>query len=176
MTAAFGKFFLPGPTDVHPDVLAAQLHPMIGHRSGAMEQLLQKMAPQLQALARTSRTVLIGTTSATGFMEMAVRNGIRRRAVSIVNGAFSQRFAELVTAALLLVPSTAAVGGALAIAVMSGAILSHLTVLGIEVRGDGGLLFALAVLVWAAAAGVVWIYRAQLPIVGATLAASGGRP
>jgi aspartate aminotransferase-like enzyme len=99
MTAAFGKFFLPGPTDVHPDVLAAQLRPMIGHRSGAMEQLLQKMAPQLQALARTSRTVLIGTTSATGFMEMAVRNGVRRRAVSIVNGAFSQRFAEIVTAA-----------------------------------------------------------------------------
>ena len=99
MTAAFGKFFLPGPTDVHPDVLAAQLRPMIGHRSGAMEQMLQKMAPQLQALARTSRTVLIGTASATGFMEMAVRNGVRRRAVSIVNGAFSQRFAELVTAA-----------------------------------------------------------------------------
>lgn len=99
MSAAFGKFFLPGPTDVHPDVLAAQLRPMIGHRSSAMEQLLQKMAPQLQALARTSRTVLIGTTSATGFMEMAVRNGVRRRALSIVNGAFSERFAELVTAA-----------------------------------------------------------------------------
>ena len=99
MSAAFGKFFLPGPTDVHPDVLAAQLRPMIGHRSSAMEQLLQKMAPQLQALARTSRTVLIGTTSGTGFMEMAVRNGVRRRALSIVNGAFSGRFAELVTAA-----------------------------------------------------------------------------
>jgi len=100
MTAGggFGKFFLPGPTDVHPDVLAAQLHPMIGHRSGAMEQLLQKMAPQLQALARTSRPVLIGTASATGFMEMAVRNGVRRRAVSIVNGAFSQRFADIVAA------------------------------------------------------------------------------
>ena len=99
MSAAFGKFFLPGPTDVHPDVLAAQLHPMIGHRSGAMEQLLKKMAPALQSLARTSRTVLIGTTSATGFMEMAVRNGVRRRALSIVNGAFSDRFANLVTAA-----------------------------------------------------------------------------
>jgi aspartate aminotransferase-like enzyme len=99
VSAAFGKFFLPGPTDVHPDVLAAQLHPMIGHRSGAMEQMLKKMAPQLQALARTSRTVLIGTTSATGFMEMAVRNGVRRRALSIVNGAFSDRFAKLVSAA-----------------------------------------------------------------------------
>lgn len=98
MSAAFGKFFLPGPTDVHPDVLAAQVRPMFGHRSGAMEQLLQKMAPQLQALARTSRTVLIGTASATGFMEMAVRNGVRQRALSIVNGAFSERFAHLVTA------------------------------------------------------------------------------
>jgi len=98
MSAPFGKFFLPGPTDVHPDVLAAQLRPMIGHRSGAMEQLLQKMAPQLQALARTTRTVLIGSNSATGFMEMAVRNGVRRRALSIVNGAFSERFAHLVTA------------------------------------------------------------------------------
>jgi predicted phosphoserine aminotransferase len=95
----FGKFFLPGPTEVHPDVLAAQLRPMIGHRSGAMEQLLQQMAPRLQALCRTSRSVLIGTTSATGFMEMAVRNGVRRRALSIVNGAFSERFAKLVAAA-----------------------------------------------------------------------------
>ena len=95
---AFGRFFLPGPTDVHPDVLAAMQRPMIGHRSGAMEQLLQKMAGPLQALCRTRRDVLIGTTSATGFMEMAVRNGVRRRALSVVNGAFSDRFAKLVTA------------------------------------------------------------------------------
>src|SRR5207302_4712346 len=81
----FGKFFLPGPTDVHPEVLAAMLRPMIGHRSSAMEQMLQGMAPRLQALCRTGRTVLIGTTSATGFMEMAVRNGVRHRALSVVN-------------------------------------------------------------------------------------------
>ena len=36
---AFGKFFLPGPTDVHPEVLAAMLRPMIGHRSSGMEKL-----------------------------------------------------------------------------------------------------------------------------------------
>ena len=99
MTPAFGRFFLPGPTEVHPDVLAAQLRPMIGHRSGVMEQMLRNMAPQLQAVCRTARTVLIGTTSATGFMEMAVRNGVRRRALSLVNGAFSERFAHLVVAA-----------------------------------------------------------------------------
>ncbi|MGH7530174.1 MAG: pyridoxal-phosphate-dependent aminotransferase family protein [Gemmatimonadales bacterium] len=96
--AQFGKFFLPGPTDVHPDVLAAMVRPMIGHRSSAMEQLLQGVAPQLAALCRTSRPVLIGTTSATGFMEMAVRNGVQRRALALVNGAFSERFAGLVSA------------------------------------------------------------------------------
>ena len=42
--------------------------------------------------------MLIGTTSATGFMEMAVRNGVRRRALAVVNGSFSERFAKLVSA------------------------------------------------------------------------------
>src|SRR5437879_5649654 len=95
---AFGRFFLPGPTDVHPDVLAAMQRPMIGHRSGAMEQLLARLEAPLARLFRTSRPVLVGTTSATGFMEMAVRNGVRHRALSVVNGSFSERFANLVRA------------------------------------------------------------------------------
>jgi len=99
MTApAFGRFFLPGPPDVHPEVLAALVRPMIGHRSGAMERLLQGMQLPLARLFRTSRTVLVGTTSATGFMELAARNGVRRRALSLVNGSFSERFAKLVQA------------------------------------------------------------------------------
>jgi predicted phosphoserine aminotransferase len=95
--STFGRFFLPGPTDVHPDVLAAMTRPMIGHRSSAMETMLASMTPGLQALCRTTRPVLVGTCSATGFMEMAVRNGVRRRALSIVNGSFSERFAALVS-------------------------------------------------------------------------------
>jgi aspartate aminotransferase-like enzyme len=96
--STFGRFFLPGPTDVHPDVLAAQLRPMIGHRSKGMEELLQRIAPQLGALARSARPVLVGSNSGTGFMEMAVRNGVRRRALSLVNGSFSERFANMVIA------------------------------------------------------------------------------
>ncbi len=95
---AFGRFFLPGPTDVHPEVLAAMQRPMIGHRSGAMEQLLAGIEAPLARLFRTARPVLVGTTSATGFMEMAVRNGVRHRALSLVNGSFSERFAKLVSA------------------------------------------------------------------------------
>src|SRR5688572_26872947 len=97
-TPAFGRFFLPGPTDVHPDILAAMQRPMIGHRSSAMERLLAGIQPQLAQLFRTSRSVLVGTTSATGFMELAVRNGVRHRALSLVNGSFSERFAKLVRA------------------------------------------------------------------------------
>src|SRR5256884_4889396 len=95
---AFGRFFLPGPTDVHPEVLAAMQRPMIGHRSGAMEQLLARLEAPLAGLFRTARPVLVGTTSATGFMEMAVRNGVRHRALSLVNGSFSERVAKLVSA------------------------------------------------------------------------------
>jgi hypothetical protein len=74
---------------------------------------------------------------------------------------------ELVASALLLWPPTVALGAAIALGVMSGAIVSHLTTLGVEVLGDGGLLFALACLVWTASALVLWLHRRQLPIVGA---------
>lgn len=91
-------------------------------------------------------------------------------------GRIGSGVAELVAAVLLLVPGTAPIGGLFAMGVMSGAILSHLTILGIAVRGDGGLLFALAVIVWLASAGVVWIYRHLLPFVGQAFEAAGGRP
>src|SRR5438309_3598400 len=71
---------------------------MTGHRSGAMEQRLAGIEAPLARLFRTARPVLVGTTSATGFMEMAVRNGVRHRALSLVNGSFSERFAKLVRA------------------------------------------------------------------------------
>lgn len=54
---------------------------------------------------------------------------------------------ELVAGILLLIPSLSWLGAAIAIGVMSGAILSHLTILGIDIQGDGGYLFALAVIV-----------------------------
>src|SRR6266536_3408500 len=47
-------------------------------------------------MSRPSRPVMVGTASAAGFMEMAVRNGVRHRALSLVNGSFSERFAKLV--------------------------------------------------------------------------------
>src|SRR5271168_1327647 len=52
---------------------------------------------------------------------------------------------ELIAAVLLLTPRFVWLGAILAMGVISGAIVSHLTLLGIEVQGDKGLLFGLAV-------------------------------
>ena len=92
---AAGRFFLPGPTEVHPVVLAAQQRPMIAHRGVQMVELLQSLEPGLKALFRTSEPVLIGSAAATGFMEMAVRSGVRHRVLSLVGGAFGRRFAGI---------------------------------------------------------------------------------
>ena len=54
---------------------------------------------------------------------------------------------ELVASILLLIPATQAFGALMAIGIMLGAILSHLSVLGIIVQDDGGLLFSLACVV-----------------------------
>ena len=94
----FGRFFLPGPTEVRAEVLEAQLRPMIGHRVKPMEQVIGEMQPALRDVFRTSRPVVIATSSATGLMEAAVRNGARRRVLSLVNGAFSERFYQIALA------------------------------------------------------------------------------
>jgi uncharacterized membrane protein YphA (DoxX/SURF4 family) len=77
-------------------------------------------------------------------------------------GRIGSGIAELIAAVLLLVPATRVYGALLALAVMAGAIGSHLTRLGIEVQGDGGLLFALALTVSICAASVLLIHRREL--------------
>jgi aspartate aminotransferase-like enzyme len=91
-----GRFFLPGPTEVRPDVLAAQAGPMIGHRGKAIQELMASIDEGLKPVFQTMRPVIISTSSATGLMEAAVRNGVLDGMVlSLVNGAFSDRFAEI---------------------------------------------------------------------------------
>lgn len=55
---------------------------------------------------------------------------------------------ELITGILLLIPATAFVGAFIGTGLMAGAILSHITVIGIESKGDGGQLFMLAIVVF----------------------------
>jgi uncharacterized membrane protein YphA (DoxX/SURF4 family) len=78
-------------------------------------------------------------------------------------GHYGSGVAELVAAILVLTPRFAWDGSLLALAVMTGAIMSHLTVLGIIVKEDGGLLFALAIIVFVCAAVTVRIHHRQIP-------------
>ena len=73
---------------------------------------------------------------------------------------------ELIASLMLLVPGTAALGAVIALGVMAGAIVSHLTELGIEVQGDGGLLFGMAITVTICCLIVVWVRRKDLPLIG----------
>lgn len=63
---------------------------------------------------------------------------------------------ELISSVLLLLNPTAWIGAVLAIGVMAGALLSHLTILGVEVQGDGGYLFLLALIVFVASSIILW--------------------
>lgn len=99
MTPEFGRWFLPGPTEVHPEVLAAMQRPMIAHRGPEMERLLEDLKQPLARLFRTTNPVVIGTSSTTGFMEAAIRSGVRDRVLVVVGGAFGERFAQIAEAA-----------------------------------------------------------------------------
>lgn len=81
-------------------------------------------------------------------------------------GRLGSGIVELIASILLFVPRLTWVGAGLAAGVMAGAILSHLTILGIEVMGDGGLLFGLACVVFACSLFILWLERARIPFLG----------
>jgi len=81
-------------------------------------------------------------------------------------GRLGSGLAELVAVVLLLVPATPAWGALVALGVIVGAIGAHLGPLGLEVQGDGGLLFGLACVVFAGSLVVLWLRRRELPLVG----------
>ncbi|MCH2045662.1 MAG: DoxX family protein [Saprospiraceae bacterium] len=69
---------------------------------------------------------------------------------------------ELIAGVLLLLPRFSALGGLISLGVITGALVSHLFVLGIEVMGDGGQLFILGIIVWVCSLLVVLINMHQL--------------
>ena len=81
-------------------------------------------------------------------------------------GRIGSGMVELVAVILLLIPSNAWLGAGLALGTISGAIMSHLTMLGIVVKDDGGLLFTLAIAVFVLSGVVLTIHRRELPVLG----------
>ena len=95
---AHGTFFFPGPTEVRPVVLEAMQRPMIPHRGAAFEDMFGRLEDASRHIFGTTRPVYISSSSATGLMEAGVRCAPAGRVLSIVNGAFSARFAAIAKA------------------------------------------------------------------------------
>jgi hypothetical protein len=83
-----------------------------------------------------------------------------------VAGRIGSGIMELIAAVLLLTPRFVWAGSVLAMAATGGAIVSHLTFLGIEVQGDKGLLFILAITVFVTSAVALFLHRTQIPALG----------
>lgn len=77
-------------------------------------------------------------------------------------GRYGSGIAELIASVLLLWPRTVGLGALMGVGVISGALFFHLTSLGIEVQGDGGLLFYLALVVFVCCNILLNIYWGQL--------------
>jgi hypothetical protein len=81
---------------------------------------------------------------------------------------------ELIAVVLLLIPATVPLGALLSLGVISGALMSHLTKLGIAVvnsdgSSDGGLLFGLALIVFVSSLALLWLERRAIPVVSMLL-------
>ncbi|MGO9409959.1 MAG: pyridoxal-phosphate-dependent aminotransferase family protein [Spirochaetia bacterium] len=89
------KLFIPGPTEVHPEILAAMATPMIGHRSSDYSELQKRVTEKVQKLAFTSNPVLFSASSGSGLMEGAIRCSTAKRAIVFSVGTFGNRWFEI---------------------------------------------------------------------------------
>ena len=94
----FGRFFLPGPTEVPFDLFEAMHRPIIGHRSAEIAELIAGLQDNAAQLFQTGRPVYLSTSSATGMMEAAITNLTRKRVLCLSCGSFSHRFFDIARA------------------------------------------------------------------------------
>ncbi len=92
------KLFLPGPTQVAPEILAEMSRPAIGHRGAECARLWRTARAGLRRLMGTEGELLMLTGPASAMMEAAVRNTVRERSLHLVNGAFSKRWFDIARA------------------------------------------------------------------------------
>lgn len=88
------RLWIPGPTHVRPEILAACARPMIGHRGSKMKELIASIDGKLKLLFGTQQNVLVLTASGSAAWEAAIRCGILERWCVATNGAFSERWAH----------------------------------------------------------------------------------
>ena len=89
------RMFVPGPVDVADEVLQAQAAPMLPHRSREFEATYRRASEKAQQLFYTRYRVFLTASSGTGLQEAAIRNFVDKRVLSVVNGAFADRWYDV---------------------------------------------------------------------------------
>jgi aspartate aminotransferase-like enzyme len=89
------RLFIPGPTEVTPDIRQEMARPPVGHRSEEATALGESVITKLQRLLRTESPIFLSTSSSTGLMEGVVRNGSKKRFLCAVCGSFGERWLEI---------------------------------------------------------------------------------
>ena len=92
------KLFIPGPTEVAPDVLAKMATPMIGHRSKDASKLQRDISEKLRKVFFTQNPILLSTSSGSGLMEGSIRSLTAKRAIVFSVGAFGNRWFKMAEA------------------------------------------------------------------------------
>jgi aspartate aminotransferase-like enzyme len=92
------RLFIPGPTEVRGENLAALARPQIGHRSEEFKALYRGLISKLQTLLGTAEKVFLFTSSSTGVWEAAIRNCVSRKVLCCMQGAFSDRWFKVAQA------------------------------------------------------------------------------
>lgn len=92
------KLFIPGPTEVAPEVLAKLATPMMGHRGKAASALQRGISDKLRQVFYTSNEILLSTSSGSGLMEAAIRSCTAKRAAVFSIGAFGDRWYKMAEA------------------------------------------------------------------------------
>jgi len=90
------RLFIPGPTEVDPEVLLQQTKPMIGHRMAEYTELYTGIIDKLGKYFRTEQNITVLTSSGTLWMDITGRNLVGKKALSVVNGAFSKRMFQTI--------------------------------------------------------------------------------
>jgi aspartate aminotransferase-like enzyme len=88
---------IPGPTPCPPQSLQAMGQQMINHRGGEFAKILNSTTEKLKQVFQTKGDIFLLTGSGTGGMEAAIVNTLSPgdKVLSISNGAFSERFADI---------------------------------------------------------------------------------
>jgi len=88
---------IPGPTPVPSEVATAMATEMFNHRGPKFKTLQNELIKALKCIFQTEGRLFILTTSGTGAMEAAIVNFISpgQRILSLTNGAFGDRMAEI---------------------------------------------------------------------------------